>query len=1395
MSNSEIDYNKDSWSVIHNYFESNPYYLTGHHLDSFNDFLENKIPQTLRQFNPQMLYEEELPEDAGYKYTTEIYYGGRDGTKVYLGKPIVHKDINNSVSNKLMYPNEARLRNLTYASHIFCDIEVVFKIKHEDGNEEEITKIFEKTCIGKIPIMLHSKACMLKDTPFALRQQMGECPHDQGGYFIIDGAEKVIVSHERKAENKLYIVKSYDEKFTYSAQIKSVPENSFTFARTTVVNIDTNNIITVRLPLLNYQIPLFTLFRALGFQSDKEILEMILLEFETEQAKYLIDFLEPTLRDGRPIYDQDIAIEFLAKRAGSRLNIMSLIQTDCFPHVGNDYREKAMYLGYVVKKLMLVTCGIEKPTDRDSFSFKRVDLSGFLLANLFRESYKQFQRDLRVAVETKYRFNKTQYQNENYADIISDDKKTELFNALVIEQKFMKAFKIGTILNKSGLIQEMNRLSSLGTLSHLRRINTIGDNIMIGQRKLHSTQFGIICPVETPDGGNIGIKKHLSVMGHVTFGCPAQPIIDLSYEFGVQPISSLHAKNIAYKVKVFVNGRWIGIHHQPKEFVTLLRLYRRNALINIFTSISWNIAEHEIHLLTDGGRCARPLYILEDNQPVIDKKLLEAIRENKKNWFSLIQGSTLKDGTLDYYNCERFNPKTSDIKNLDPKMLQKNMGCIEYLDVDEMMHNLLANTYEEIDPSLSYSHMEMHPSLIMGFLGFTIPYCNRSQAPRNVYGTGQSKQSVGMYVSNFRNRFDTSAHVLFYPQKPLINTQLSKYSMSEYLPTGMNAIVAVGCYSGYNQEDSIIFNKSALQRGLFRSCYFKSYEGKEITDNKGGTKDIIFTNGMTDDVKLSNEYTRNNLEDSGIIKEGSYVRENSVLISKYTSVETPSGNENMDSSVVVKKNGDGVVDKVFCDYTNKDKERLCKVRIVTTRQPSLGDKFASRHGQKGVIGMVLEEKDMPYTKDGIVPDIIINPHAFPSRMTIGQFIESFTGKVCSLQGFYADATPFTDINFDEIANVLENNDFEKYGNEILYSGIHGKQLTSKIFIGPTYYQRLKHMVIDKINARDTGKMTLKNRQPPSGKRAGGGLRIGEMERDALISHGVLGFVKESVMERSDKFRASISENAGHFAVGNFAQNRFVCPSVDGPLNFTISKPLIELETGNSTQTDIIPVHIPYNMKMLIQECEAMSISPRLIVKPLSEREDVTIKTDTMFVSQDIQNRKLKINRKFKLGEQARFFDKKVIIISYLENMRVKVRVLEAQSYYEEGKVIVLFERQLRKISKDEEQKMPNFSHMQRDYDYEREDDYTQYDRYTDMSYNELGEQRDSTEHHFNLPKQLQETLEENIPQQEEEEEEPYREEVREEHYDPPVSVPYAEEHQEDNPNLYQFIVKEDEKDV
>ena len=352
--------------------------------------------------------------------------------------------------------------------------------------------------IGKIPVMLDSCLCALSSADFALKKEMGECPYDQGGYFIIEGAEKVIVSHERKAENRLYIVKSQDTSYSHSAQIKSVPNDSFKYARTTVVNMhDKTDIFTVRLPSIPHQIPLFILFRALGVESDKEILEYILYELESEKAQLFMDKLLPTIENNWNVFTQIEAINYLSQltNGSTTSHLMSVLETDVFPHIGDNFINKAYYLGYTVQKILNVHFKIEQPTDRDSFIYKRVDLSGFLLASLFRESFKQFQRDTKIAIDTEYRFNSSKYVDDKFANVVSDENIRTIFNYATIEGMFMKSFKIGTILNKKGLIQALNRLSSPGAISHLRRINTTGDNIMIGQRKLHGTQFGIICPV------------------------------------------------------------------------------------------------------------------------------------------------------------------------------------------------------------------------------------------------------------------------------------------------------------------------------------------------------------------------------------------------------------------------------------------------------------------------------------------------------------------------------------------------------------------------------------------------------------------------------------------------------------------------------------------------------------------------------------------------------------------------------------------------------------------------------------------------------------------------------------------------------------------------------------
>ena len=1266
-----IEFEKNTWGLIYNYLDNNKNYLTKHHLDSYNDFIKNKIPLTFKQYNPQIIYKELNKDTKQYKYEMHIYYGGKDSNNIYISKPVIYKETSEGVVKKQMYPNEARLRNLSYSCNIFCDILVVYTIFNENEKKiNTIEKIFKHINLGKIPIMLQSDICVLNNSTQETKTQMGECPYDQGGYFIIDGGERVIVSHERKAENKLYIVESQEDIYSYSAQIKSVPENTFKYARTTVVNINrSNDTITVRLPMMNQQIPLFVLFRLLGVESDKDILRYILYDISNEKSKLFLEHLRPSLESTGDIYDKISAMKYLMNLnfGGTFSHLVDIISSDLFPHIGNSYKHKAFYLGYVVHKLLEVKLGLKKPTDRDSFMYKRVDLSGFLLANLFRERFRQFQRDVKITIDSEYRFNASEYQNELFVNIINPKNLNTIFNYKVIEDGFLKSFKMGNILNKKGLIQLLNRLSSIGAVSHLRRINTLGDMIMIGQRKLHSSQYGIICPVETPDGGNIGIKKHMSIMCHITFGVNPDGIISLCYELDVVPLDNIIPNFIINSVKIFVNGKWIGIHYEPYKLVNTLKLYRRNGLINVFTSISFVIEDLEIHIFTDGGRCCRPVYIVKNSNLLINEFHYNEIKKNTLKWDKLLTGFKEKKTPFNYYSSKVLCPSDENYKidSLEEE-LDNNSGVIEFIDIDEADTTLIAKDYNTLNTQdyNNFTHMEIHPSIIMGFVGFNIPYANRSQAPRNVYGTGQSKQSVGCYISNFRKRFDISAHVLYHPQKPLIKTKLTDYSMAGYLPTGINAIVAIMSYTGYNQEDSIMINQSAVNRGLFKSCYFKSYDTYETYDPKTNTEYIIDNvPKVEEDINTNKKYNYSKLNEKGVINEGVYVEDNDVLIGRY--VKSTEGNG--DSSVAVKDGGKGVVDKVFMDYSNTHSHRIARVRICTERDPTLGDKFASRHGQKGVIGMIVPQEDMPFNKDGMTPDIIINPHAIPSRMTIGQFIECIMGKICCRFGFTADAAPFTNINSEDISDILEQKcGMDRYGDEILYSGIHGTQIKTNIFFGPTYYQRLKHMVKDKINSRATGKYTMKTKQPPSGRAIGGGLRIGEMERDAILSHGVANFLKESMFERSDAYSYHISDKSGLTAIVNAEENRLICPSTDGPMEFINTEYELEdikLDMQNTKKSNIHKIYVPYSMKQLIQECEAMGIAIRLVTDDNS--------TISKAVINEKKNNVIKIKQSPKDKPKIDLDEFNIIIDEFKESKPPKV----TKNYFEDnfGKQITIKE--------------------------------------------------------------------------------------------------------------------------
>ena len=480
-----------------------------------------------------------------------------------------------------------------------------------------------------------------------------------------------------------------------------------------------------------------------------------------------------------------------------------------------------------------------------------------------------------------------------------------------------------------------------------------------------------------------------------------------------------------------------------------------------------------------------------------------------------------------------------------------------------------------INAKNNYSHCEIHPFLILGAIASTIPFPDHNQSPRNTYQSAMGKQAIGICATNFATRMDTISHILYYPQKPLVTTKSMKYLNTTDMPSGINAIIAIATYTGYNQEDSVLMNKSAVDRGLFLSAHLKTYKEEEKKNQNSGDEEkfCVPNKNNTYNYKLAN-YSK--LKSNGIVKEQINVEPGDVIIGKTIPHKKKKENTYKDNSIVLKNNEGGHIYKVYMGI-NGDGYKFCKVQIKNERYPDIGDKFSSRHGQKGTIGMLYRQQDMPFTKEGIVPDIIINPHAIPSRMTIGQLIECILGKTGTVLGMNGDSTPFTDLDPKKLSDILSNVcGFDMYGNEVLYNGLTGEQLLANIFIGPTFYQRLKHMVIDKYHSRSTGPVVLLTRQPAEGRTRDGGLRFGEMERDCIISHGASAFLKERLMDQSDAYRVHVCQKCGLIAVANLKNQTFECCK------------------NPNERTGIVQIMLPYACKLMFQELMSMGIAPRLL---------------------------------------------------------------------------------------------------------------------------------------------------------------------------------------------------------
>lgn len=981
-----MNFYNDTWEVIDNYFSTTPYFLTKHHLDSYNDFVSNKILATIKVLNNQFVVLKN-ENNGATQNEINVYIGGLEGKEVFINKPTI---VENGEA-RLLYPNEARLRDMTYQSELFANIHVVIRSSTMGQPEKIIEKVFKNVKIGAIPIMLHSKLCVLHEQAPDVLREMGECTYDQGGYFVVDGKEKVIVAQERIATNRIFISKSKDIKYSYEGLIRCTSIENPLFPKTTYLYVNdvrpnsdmVDNAISIAVPNVLKPIPIFILFRALGIESDKHIMEYIMYNTDDPINAKMLEFLRYSVIDSHEVYSQEDAMNYIAKYVeyNSLDRLKYTLVNDLFPNVGHNFKNKAMFLGHIVSKIVRVALGALQETDRDNYQYKRVDISGFLLANLFRDYYNQFRNVVRNNIDRAYLYGP--WKTSGLENLINKGNMNTIFQPHIIEDGMRKSlkgswgklmikedFKAEDLENiKQEIVQDLNRFSYAGTISHLRRCNTPLDPTavkMVGPHKLHTSQWGIMCPAESPDGASIGLLKNFAILANVTFDVPVEHLIKCLEILGMKYIEDVLTSDVAKMTKISVNSNWIGVCTNPVQMYRVLKLMKRNALINIYTSISWDIFNSEINVLTESGRCCRPVYVVGKNNTLVINKHFEAIKNKQVKWIDLIKGDLIPTEKFSHTFDGYINPfklyetKTGKrTRSIDDviEFLEKTQAPIEYTDVEETNGHLIAMDGDALKrDKKQYTHCEIHASTILSAIGVNTPYSDHNQAPRNIFSTGQCKQSIGMYATNFNNRIDTMTYVMNYPHRPITATRYSEYTNFNTMTHGQNLIVAVATYTGYNQEDSIIFNKTSVERGMFNLTYYKNMVDAE-EENKKSNEAMRFANPLRlleegknlTDLKFAN-YKK--LDDHGFPKVGSYIHEGDAIIGKCKIktefIEDEATKNNIfnnkikrevyeDKSVVADKTVSGIIDRVFVYFDDHNNKKV-KLRFRKNRAAHIGDK-------------------------------------------------------------------------------------------------------------------------------------------------------------------------------------------------------------------------------------------------------------------------------------------------------------------------------------------------------------------------------------------------------------------------------------------------------------------------
>ncbi len=1508
------------WTIINSYF-SNQHLkqLIRHQIESYNDFISRQIPHTIEMFNPVLITSEQDYNKELKKYGLEVYINFENFS---LHRPQIHE---NNGAAKIMFPHEARLRNFTYASNMTVDLNIKYIVRtgEELENVQTYYKVLPKIHIGKLPIMLRSNICVLSQYKHLTSEVIGECKMDPGGYFIINGSEKTCLGQERAAENQIYCfdISKNNSKWSYMAEIKSVPDWKCISPKQIAIMMSSKNNsfgygLWIQIPRLKNPIPVVILFRALGVISDKEICEKIVLDLNNPLYEVFIKEFKASIIEGNNYLDYESAMKYITtnvmytpmnmdKEQGAikkREFAEEVLENDLFPHCHNK-TQKIYFLGYMIFKLFKCYLKLAPVDDRDSYINKRIDLTGTLLNNLFRNYLNKLVKDMQKYIVREINTGSWK-STEDYSNIINLTNIYKIIKSTTIENGIKRALATGdfgikqTNSNKVGVAQVLNRLTYISSLSHLRRINTPIDKSgkLIPPRKLHNSSWGFLCCAETPEGASVGVVKNLSYMSTITINSNSTPLLDC---VNLEIIKIEHCKdNLDNYVKVFINGAWIGVTDEPEKLYLSLKDKKYKGIINIYTSVIFDYKNCEIRVCNDGGRLIRPVLKVNNNKILYTPEIINKLEKQELSWNDLLIACNIDDSIIEY---------------IDP--LEQSFSMIA------MKKNDLV-TSKKNNIIYKYTHCEIHPSSIFGILASCIPFPDHNQSPRNTYQSAMGKQAMGVYVTNYEKRMDKTAYVLSYPMRPLVDTRIMNIINLNKIPSGEMVIVAIASHTGYNQEDSILFNKGSLDRGLFQATVYHTEkdEDKKIQgDEEIRCKpDPNKTKGM----KFAN-YDK--VDQNGVIPENSLVEDRDIIISKILPIKENRNDHTKvikyeDQSKVYRTKEETYIDKNYIER-NGDGYNFCKVRLRIVRKPVIGDKFcirenaliltdygwislkeidinkhkvatlknnkeldyvypvekyefdcvneelysmksqqvhmvctkehklyikkrlhkefefieaknafgkrirykkdalntnkdvedfvldkekynmdyflmllgsfisdgwiekgknytriniamikqrkrdfienalnklnihynmkkdrlligntykelidyfkilsvgasnkylpkfvwelsqrqsiilmnsliqgdgsynkqgscgyytssfklanqiqqlalhcgwsgtiklydtkeagyetligeriiksnydnycirivksknnpevnhghvhqqniqeetylsytgkvgcievpdthlfyykediysppvwtgnSSRHGQKGTIGNIINEEDMPFTAEGLKPDIIINPHAIPSRMTIGQLKETLLGKVLVQLGLFGDGTSFEDLDIKDICKELQKNGYESNGNEVLYNGLTGEQIDSNIFIGPAFYQRLKHMVNDKQHSRSIGPMVNLTRQPAEGRSRDGGLRFGEMERDAMVAHGASRFTKGRLYDASDAFKVNVCKKCGLIAAYNDKTHIHYCKTCENRTDFNL-------------------VHIPYSCKLLFQELMTMNIAPRIM---------------------------------------------------------------------------------------------------------------------------------------------------------------------------------------------------------